>query len=165
MSKAPPPAHELNQLWDEVRENVSVELIGLLFFLAGGALLFSLVSGDNTSQPHLPWLVGMVGWTAPFFAVAVMILGCVLMLGPRAGYWSAEAIVGAQLLLLSLQAGTFAWANATVTWRTYIDGTNGGLVGWSLGSLLVAALGQWPALLVVAVGVLMGGICWCATPP
>jgi len=139
MSKAPQPPHEMNPLWEEVRENVSTELIGLLLFLVGGALLFSLVSGDSTQQPDLPWLVGMVGWTAPFVAVAVLILGGVLMLGPRAGYWSAEAIVGAQLLLLSLQAGTFAWANDTVTWRTYIDGANGGLVGWSFGSLLVAA--------------------------
>ena len=158
MSKAPQPPHEMNPLWEEVRENVSTELIGLLLFLVGGALLFSLASGDSTQQPDLPWLVGMVGWTAPFVAVAVLILGGVLMLGPRAGYWSAEAIVGAQLLLLSLQAGTFAWANDTVTWRTYIDGANGGLVGWSFGSLLVAALGQWPALLVIAVGVLMGSI-------
>jgi len=158
MSKASQPAHELNHLWEEVRENVSTELIGLLFFLGGGALLFSLASGDGTPQSNLPWLVGMVGWTAPLLAVAVMILGCVLMLGPRAGYWSAEAIVGAQLLLLSLQAGTFVWANDMVTWRTYIDGANGGLVGWSFGSLLIAALGQWPALLVVATGIVAGSV-------
>lgn len=133
----------------EARENFNVEFIGFLLFLAGGILLFSLVSGRADRLDRLPWLVGMVGWTAPWVALSCLIIGGVLMLGERAGYWSAEALVGIELLLLSLQAGTFAWFNATVTWMTAIDGANGGLVGWSFGSLLVAGLGQWPALAMI----------------
>ena len=141
--------HGLASWVQEVRENFNVEFIGFLLFLAGGILLFSLAGSPVNRLENLPWLIGMVGWTAPWVALSCLIVGGVLMLGERAGYWSAEALVGAELLLLSLQAGTFAWFNDTVTWLTGIDGANGGLVGWSFGSLLVSGLGQWPALAII----------------
>ncbi|MFN8492683.1 MAG: DNA translocase FtsK [Caldilineaceae bacterium] len=139
----------LTNLFQEVRENFNVEFLGFLFFLAGGIFLFSLVSGRDGGIENLPWLVGMTGWTAPLVALSFLVLGVVCLLGPRAGYWSAEALVAGELLLLSLQAGTFAWHNGTVTWNTVVDGANGGLVGWGIGSLLVAGLGQWPAFVLI----------------
>lgn len=155
----------LTTLFQEVRENFNVEFLGFLFFLAGGIFLFSLVSGRDGSVENLPWLVGMTGWTAPLVALSFMLLGAVCMLGPRAGYWSAEALVGGELLLLSLQAGTFAWNNGIVNWHTAVDGANGGLVGWAIGSLLVAGLGQWPAFVLIALtGILAFSMLFIYTP-
>lgn len=47
----------------------------------------------------------------------LLTLGVVLLLGQRTGYWSAEALVGGELLLLALAAGTFVANNVFVTWR------------------------------------------------
>lgn len=131
-------------------ENLSLEFIGLICFLLGGVLLLSLLPSSEPTARTLPWLTGMVGWTAPLVAGALLILGAVLMLGDRAGYWSIEAIIGTQLLLLALQMGDFVWHNDAPNWAPQIDGADGGLVGVTLGSLMVAGLGRWPALAVIA---------------
>ncbi len=147
----------LSRWWTELSENLSVEFIGLVLFLLGGFLLLSLLPSREPFAQTLPWLTGMVGWTAPLVAGALLILGAVLMLGERAGYWSVEAIIGAELFLLALQIGAFAWRNDAPDWAPQIDGANGGLVGVTLGSLLVAGLGRWPALAVIALLGLAGG--------
>jgi S-DNA-T family DNA segregation ATPase FtsK/SpoIIIE len=150
MSKAPQRQPSQFSRWvAELRENFSVEFVGLLLFLLGGLALLSLVPGETTAANPVPWLTQMVGWTAPLLAVALLILGAVLMLRERAGYWSVEALLGAELLLLALQMGTFVWYNATAQWEPQLDGGNGGLVGVMLGSLLVAGLGRWPAAAII----------------
>lgn len=145
--------------WAEWRENFSIESVGLVIFLVGGFFLISLLPSNDPFAHGPPWLAGMMGWVAPLAALTMLSLGALLMLGERIGYWGVEAIVGAELLLLALQMGTFAWNNAEPNWAPQFDGANGGLVGTTLGSLLVAGLGQWPAFAVI---VLVGaiGIFW-----
>lgn len=146
----------LTTWWAELQENFSIELLGLLIFLAGGFGLLSLLPSNDPFRQTLPWLTGMIGWTAPLFAGGLLILGAVLMLGERAGFWSVEAIVGAELWLLSMQAGTFVWYNLVPNWAPQTDGANGGLIGVGVGSVLLAALGRWPALAVLALLNLLG---------
>lgn len=133
---------------DELQENLSVEFIGLCLFLLGGGLLLTLLRGADSSA-GVPWVVIGVGWTAPWLALTLMIMGAIFMLGERAGYWGVEAIVGAELLLVSAPTASFLWYNDVVTWTARLDGLNGGLLGWALGSLLMAGLGKWPAFAVV----------------
>ncbi|MBV7336120.1 DNA translocase FtsK [Chloroflexi bacterium TSY] len=146
----------LSPLWKDLVDNLSQEFWGLFFILVGGFAVVSLRTDDGS----LPWLVQMLGWTAPWFTFALILLGLVLILGQRAGYWSVEAIVGAQILFLSLTTGTFAWnnttANLSIDWNPTFDGRDGGLVGWALGSLLVSSLGQWPAVAFVGLLGLVG---------
>ena len=75
-------------------------------------------------------------------ALGLLTVGGVLALGDRAGYWSVEALLGAELLLVGLAAGTFVLNNAVFDRRMVADGTNGGLVGWGIGGLLLAAFGR-----------------------
>ncbi len=124
--------------------------MGMIILVLGVAALFSLFWGSGT-----PWLVRMIGWTAPLFAFGLMVLGGVLMLGDRAGYWSAEALVGAELVLLSLQSLTFLVNNTTVTWVQPVAGEDGGLFGWALGSLIMSIIGRWPSMLLM---LLVGGV-------
>ena len=42
--------------------------------------------------------------TIPLFAASLVIIGLVLIFRRRAGYWSAEALIGVELLLLGLMA-------------------------------------------------------------
>jgi len=95
----------------------------------------------------------MTGWTAPWVALATMLIGLLLMLREQldrlGSYWSAEAIVGAELLLLSLQVGTFLWTIDSVDWVPRVDGLHGGMVGWAIGTLLLAAFGRWPGFAIV----------------
>ncbi len=137
-------------LWHELRDSFSREMIGMIILVVGAAALLSLFLSSGT-----PWLERMLGWTAPWFALALVILGGVLMLGERAGYWSAEALVGAELLLLSCQSLTFLFNNATVTWQKPLMGEDGGQVGWAVGSLLMSVLGRWPSILLMLI---VGGI-------
>lgn len=135
----------------DLRENLSRELIGIFAILVGGYLLLTLFE-----RASLPWIQYATGWVAPWVAIAIMLTGLVLVLGKRAGYWSVEALVGTQLLLLSLMIGTFAVNHADVDWLTQNNGSDGGRVGWTLGSILVAALGQWPTIAVTMLGGLVG---------
>ena len=130
------------------------EFVGVLCIL-GGALLFASVFGyDPASRDAPPLLYVLMGWTAPFFALMVLVLGCVLLLGRRAGYWSAEALVGAELLLLGLASAAWLAANRVVTWTPRPGMEAGGLVGWALGSLTLAALDRPLAGLLAALVVL-----------
>ena len=152
MSRSKSNANTLSALWQELTENLNHGMIGIFFILFGG---FFLITVRATSS-GVPWLVEMLGWTAPLFILVLLAIGLILIIGERAGYWSIEAIVGAQLLLLSLAMGTFIINNDLVDWTPNFDGSNGGLVGWSLGSILVAALGQWPAFVLVLLVGLVG---------
>jgi hypothetical protein len=60
------------------------------------------------------------------------------------------------MFLLGLQAMTFVIATKTVTWSVRVDGENGGLVGWAIGSLLMSSLGKVMALIVLGVLLLVG---------
>ena len=152
MSRSELSVSSLSAMWRELTENLSQGMVGIFFILFGGFFLVTLRSAGN----GVPWLVEMLGWTAPLLTVSLLAIGIVLIFGERAGYWSIEAIVGTQLLLLSLAAGTFAINNPVADWTPTFDGANGGLVGWSLGSLLVSALGQWPAVVLILLVGLVG---------
>jgi DNA segregation ATPase FtsK/SpoIIIE, S-DNA-T family len=125
------------------------ELIGGALAILGLLLLIPVLRYSPGSQAAPPLLVLLAGWTAPLVALATVTVGGVLLLGPRAGYWSAEALVGVEMFLLGLQVGTFVVGNESVDWNVRLDGSDGGLIGWAVGSLLMAALGRWLTLLVV----------------
>ncbi len=133
------------------RDQFTVQLLGLIVAVVGALLFLSLRQADR-----LPWLVQTVGWTAPLMALGLMIVGGVLALGDRAGYWSVEALLGAELLLVGLAAGTFILHNAVFDWRMVADGTNGGMVGWGIGGLLLAAFGRGVAATILLVMSLTG---------
>lgn len=147
--------------WAELNETISVEALGLLLFLVGGGFLLTLLRGGAGSIYGVPWLVQMTGWTAPLMVLGLMLVGALLMLRTHllrlGGHWGIEAIIGGELLLLALQAGDFLWHNETVTWSPRMDGVDGGVVGWALGSLLMAGLGRWPAFALNFIGG-VGGI-------
>lgn len=140
----------------DLRENLPVELIGLFLFLGGGALLLTLMRGGASSIYGVPLSIVVLGWTTPWVALTLMVVGAVFMLGERAGYWGVEALVGVELLFLCAMIASFLWNNEVVTWEARFDGINGGMVGWALGSLFMAGLGRWPAfalmLLFAAIG-------------
>lgn len=139
-----------HQPWfEDLRENLPVELIGLFLFLVGGGLLLTLLRGGANSIYGVPWGIVVLGWTTPWFALTLILVGSIFMVGERAGYWGIEALVGGQLLFLCAMMASFLWHNEVVTWEARFDGINGGLVGWALGSLLMAGLGRWPAFAIV----------------
>ena len=151
--RMPPGAASIGD-WDaNWQAQFTIQVVGLALAVLGAVLFFSLRQSDG-----LPWLVAMTGWAAPLVALSLIGIGGVLVLGDRAGYWSVEALVGAELLLLGLLTGAFTWHNATFTWRLVADGTNGGLVGTVLGGLLVAGFGQSVAAAVSGLLCLVGGI-------
>ena len=126
------------------RELVAAALI------VGGLLMLLTLAAELPS-----WGERLFGWTALLVALTFVAVGVVLLLGPRAGFWSAEALVGAELLLLALQAGAYVRMLDSRADMIYVrDGSGGGIVGWALGSLLINALGYWLALLlIVLIGV------------
>jgi S-DNA-T family DNA segregation ATPase FtsK/SpoIIIE len=132
------------------------ELFGGALAILGLLLLIPVLRYSPAGQAAPPLLVLLAGWTAPLVAIAAITAGVVLLLGPRAGYWSAEALVGAELFLLGLQVGTFVVGNESVNWNVRLDGSDGGLIGWALGSLLMAALGRWLTSLLVILLVIGG---------
>jgi S-DNA-T family DNA segregation ATPase FtsK/SpoIIIE len=133
------------------------ELAGGALAIAGLLLLVSVLRHTAGGDAAPPLLVIVAGWTAPLVALAVLVVGLVLLLGRRAGYWSAEALVGIELFLLGLQIGAFAVANDQVDWRVRLDGSDGGLIGWALGSILMGIFGRWLTLLLVLLLLLVGG--------
>ena len=132
------------------------ELIGGAVAILGLLLLIPVLRYSPGSEAAPPLLILLAGWTAPLVAIAAITTGVVLLLGARAGYWSAEALVGVELFLLGLQVGTFVAGNETVTWNVRLDGSDGGLIGWALGSLLMTALGRWLTSLLVVLLVVSG---------
>lgn len=88
------------------------------------------------------WGEWLFGWTSALVGLLLAALGVILLARRRAGYWSAEALVGAELLLLTVQAGTWLARNSSADWRLPADGSNGGLVGWALGATLLAGFGR-----------------------
>ena len=134
------------------------ELIGGALAILGILLLIPVLRYNPGTQAAPPLLVLLAGWTAPLVAIATITVGGVLLLGPRAGYWSAEALVGVELLLLGLQVGTFVVNNESVDWNVRLDGADGGLIGWAVGSLVTAALGRWLTLLVVILLIAGGAV-------
>ncbi|MCC6456662.1 MAG: hypothetical protein IT328_17035, partial [Caldilineaceae bacterium] len=146
MNRSTPPLPDWEFNW---QDQFTIQLVGLALAIVGAILFLSLRSTES-----LPWLVGMTGWTAPLVALSLMLVGGVLVLGDRAGYWSIEALLGGELLLLGLQAGAFVWYNPLFEWNMKADGSNGGLVGWVVGGLLVAGFGQGVA--TVLVGMICG---------
>jgi len=150
----------LARWWAELSENFTVELFGLLLFLGGGGLLLTLLRGGSDSPYGVPWLVQMCGWTAPWVALSALVIGALLMVRDQldrlGGRWSIEAIVGVELLLLSLQVGTFLWQTDVVNWSPRRDGLSGGMVGWAMGTLLMAGLGRWPSFALILLGGALG---------
>ncbi len=150
MTYVPQKGRSSPRSWvDDLKENLNLEVIGLFLFLIGGGLLLTLFRGGISRSYGVAWIVIAVGWTAPWFAIGLMAIGAIFMLRERAGHWGVEAIVGAELLFLSMQTASFLWNNEIVTWEARFDGLNGGLVGWALGSLLMAGLGRWPAFALI----------------
>ena len=130
------------------------ELFAVALMIAGVVLLLT-IPGDIPS-----WSERIFGWTASLVALTLLVVGVVMLLGIRAGFWSAEALVGAELLLLSLQAGTYVRSVGNAPDTVYArDGSGGGIVGWALGSLLINAFGHRLALLFIGLiglaGILM----------
>lgn len=150
----------LQMWWTELRDNLNLELLGLLLFLGGGGLLLTLLRGGAGSLYGVPWLTQMVGWVAPWLALSTMLIGALLMLRDHlarlGGHWGVEAVVGTELLLLTLAVATFLWHTEVVTWSPRMDGMSGGVVGWALGSLVMAALGRWPAFALILLGMIFG---------
>src|SRR5690349_13616702 len=91
MNRSTPPLTDWTMAW---HDQSTIQLVGLALALVGALLFLSLRS------TNLPWLVAMTGWTAPLVALSILVIGGVLVLGDRAGYWSVEALIGAEALLL-----------------------------------------------------------------
>ncbi len=144
-SKQQNNAPDFHAIWQELQENFSLPMIGLFVFLLGGYFSLTLLVSGETS-----WIATMMGWTAGLVAVTVLGLGLILMLGDRAGYWNAQALVGAELLILGLQSGAFILEHPTADWSRATAG-DAGWLGWTLGNLLVEGLGRWPAAVTVLV--------------
>jgi S-DNA-T family DNA segregation ATPase FtsK/SpoIIIE len=133
------------------------EWLGVLLIVVGALLLWSVVRyAPERSAP--PLLMVLTGWTAPLFAASLVVLGLVLLFRQRAGYWSAEALLGVELLLLGMMTFSFVRAEGVVNWSARLDGEDGGLVGWALGNLLMALLGEAFAALVAVALVIAGAI-------
>ena len=102
MTKQSPLTYATNGL-AALRDNLRGEFVGALLVILGGFLLWRVaayVPGDGSP----PLLTTLTGWTAPLFAASLVIIGLVLIFRRRAGYWSAEALIGVELLLLGLMA-------------------------------------------------------------
>ncbi len=127
----------------QVGANYAHELIGAGVLLAGLGALLSL-----RADAGVPWLVRMAGWTAPLIVVSMIVAGGVMLFRRQAGYWSAEALLGIETLLLSLMTGTALATNPAMNLDLALEGGGGGLVGVALGGLLAAGLGRTPALVV-----------------
>ena len=118
----------------------SREALGFAVFLFGSYLGFTLSVSQQESWTL--WLAGRMAWP---LAVSLLVTGAVMMLGGRAGYWHPEALVGAELLLLSLVSLEHIGGNRISDWSFPASGEGAGLIGWMTGNLLISLLGQLPA--------------------
>lgn len=130
------------------------QALGGAFTVIGALLLWSVLR--QPPDAPAPWLVTLVGWTAPLVASSLIVLGLVLLLGQRAGYWSAEALIGIEVLLLGLMTWNFVRDEGMVNWNARLDGESGGLVGWAIGNLLIAALGETFAAVIAGALIVAG---------
>ncbi|MFN3982574.1 MAG: DNA translocase FtsK, partial [Caldilinea sp.] len=130
------------------------QIFGAILAVIGVILLWEVLR----QQPGMaaPWLVVLTGWTASLVAGSLVVLGVVLLLGRRAGYWSAEALIGIEVLLLGLMTWSFVRDEGMVNWNARLDGESGGLVGWAIGNLLIAALGETFAAVIAGALIVAG---------
>lgn len=133
------------------------EFWGVLLVVIGGFLLWDFIRriGSDSSPATL---VVFTGWTAPLVAAVLVLSGFVVLFGQRLGYWSAEALLGAELFLLGWMTLTFIRYEGTVNWNARLDGEGGGLVGWAFGNLFMAAFGETLAALLAIGLIAVGGI-------
>ena len=123
-----------SELLQEARDSFSVEIAGLVFFLSAcGAAEPAL--GESLAGKH-----ARLGGIS--FLVTLLVLGLVMMLRRRSGYWSAEALVGAEVVLLCGMALTYLWRTRPSTGR---PGSKAMMAVW-LGGPRAACLPQaWDA--------------------
>ena len=118
------------------------EVLGFAVFLFGGYLGFTLFVSGLESWTLL--LAGRMAWPLVF---SLLITGAVLLLGRQAGYWHPEALVGAELLLLSLASLEHISSHQVAEWDIPAAGQGAGLMGWGAGNLFISLFGQLPAAL------------------
>ena len=118
------------------------EVLGFAVFLFGGYLGFTLFVSGLESWTLL--LAGRMAWPLVF---SLLITGAVLLLGRQAGYWHPEALVGAELLLLSLASLEHISNHKVAEWDIPAAGQGAGLMGWGAGNLFISLFGQLPAAL------------------
>ncbi len=129
----------LQEMWD----SLGTDGLGLALFLVGGGLtLHWMVEGADG------WLVRFLGWAALPVALALALVGLVLLLGERAGYWNPEALVGGELVVVGGLAAIHLIGPHFG--GPLPRGAPEGVLGWGLGSLLAFGLGRWPGLVVAA---------------
>ena len=98
----PNPFDNLQTQIKQIAGSYPRQLLGGVAALAGLLLLFSLLGYDAAGTAAPPFLTVLAGWTAPLLALAVLLVGAVVLFGRNAGDWGAEALVGAELLLLGV---------------------------------------------------------------
>lgn len=116
------------------------ELLGSAVLVFGAYLCFTLLAAGQ--EAWTVWLAGKMAWP---LALSLVVTGGVVLLGPRAGYWHPEALVGAELLFLSIASFQHVIGNPYVDWSLPHHGQGAGLLGWGAGNLLTGLLGQLPA--------------------
>ena len=119
------------------------------WFGLGLLTLGFLCFGNLLLAQDLAMLTILMGWTAPFFGLTFLIGGLVTLFGARLSWIRLEAVLGGQMLLLALMAGTYVWMQTEVSWHAALDGRYGGLFGRALGNMLMSAIGrQWAGAVV-----------------
>ncbi len=121
------------------------EALGFAVFLLGGYLGYSLFTLGQESWCAI--LAGRMAWPLAF---SLLTTGAVMMLGQQAGYWNPEALVGGELLLISLASWEYVSRHEVAIWTWPRMGEPGGLMGWVAGNVLISLLGQLPAALFAA---------------
>lgn len=98
-----------------------------------------------------------MGWTAPYFGIALLAAGAISLLGHRSKRWRLEAGLGAVILLVALMAGSYIWKQSNINWAPVLDGSLGGLFGQALGNMLLGALGRTAAGIAIHIAA-AGGV-------
>lgn len=137
--------------WQATVARFGGEITGLLVFAIGGYLGFTIFSSGQAS-----WAAMLAGRMALPLVCSLILTGAVMLLGRHAGYWNPEALVGGELLILSLASLEFISVHAVAGWELSSIGEGGGLIGWGAGNLLIGLLGQLPAALFAALLALLG---------
>lgn len=126
------------------------ETLGFAVFALGGYLGYNLFAFGPDSWCAL--LAGRMAWP---LALSLLVTGAVMMLGRQAGYWNPEALVGGELLLLSLASWHYISGREIADWAWPGAGVPGGLMGWVVGNILISLLGQVPATLAAVLAGLL----------